>query len=198
MDDMLFQLKFTTKQLERMSRKAEKEQKIQQGKVKKALLQKNVEGAQIYAENAIRKKNESLNYLRFASRVDAVSSRLQTALAMKGITKDIGSVCKGLDKAMASMDLQKVEAIMQKFESQFEDLDVHTSTMESSMGSAMALSTPTDQVEALIQQVAEENGLEVIDQLKDLQAPSTSVKSAASDESAKEDDLSRRLQALRN
>ena len=63
------------------------------------------------------------------------------------------------------------------------------------MGSAMALSTPTDQVEALIQQVAEENGLEVIDQLKDLQAPSTSIRSgaSASGESNKEDDLSRRL-----
>ena len=41
--------------------------------------------------------------------------------------------------------------------------------MENSMGAAMTLSTPTDQVEALISQVAEENGLEVIDQLKDLQ-----------------------------
>lgn len=33
-------------------------------------------------------------------------------------------VTKGLDKAMASMNLEEVEKIMQKFESQFEDLDV--------------------------------------------------------------------------
>jgi hypothetical protein len=33
------------------------------------------EGARIYAENAIRKKNESLNYLRMSSKVDAVASR---------------------------------------------------------------------------------------------------------------------------
>lgn len=199
MDDTLFQLKFTNKQLERLAKKAEKDQKIQQGKVKKALLQKNVEGAQIYAENAIRKKNESLNYLRFAARIDAVAARVQTGLAMKNITKDISSVCKGLDKAMASMDLQKVEQVMGKFEKQFEDLDVHSSTLESSMGAAMTLSTPTNEVDALIQQVAEENGLEVIDQLKDLHAPSSSVKSSvASEDSRKEDDLSRRLQALRN
>ena len=63
------------------------------------------------------------------------------------------------------------------------------------MGAAMTLSTPTNEVDALIQQVAEENGLEVIDQLKDLKAPSASVKSSvasSSGESSKEDDLSRR------
>ena len=50
-----------------------------------AIQQKNVEGARIYAENAIRKKNEALNYLRLASRVDAVSSRIQSAVAMKQV-----------------------------------------------------------------------------------------------------------------
>ncbi|KAK3760081.1 hypothetical protein RRG08_064751 [Elysia crispata] len=200
MEDTLFQLRFTTKQLERLSKKAEKEQKLQQAKVKKALQQKNIEGAQIYAENAIRKKNESLNYLRFAARVDAVHSKVQTGLAMKNVVKDIGGVCKSLDKAMASMNLEKVEQVMEKFEKQFEDLDVRTSTLETSMGAATTLSTPQDQVESLIQQVAEENGLEVMDQLKELHAPSTSIRSGASAaaESSKEDDLSRRLQALRN
>lgn len=38
--------------------------------------------------------------------------------------KNMAVVTKGLDKAMASMNLEEVEKIMQKFESQFEDLDV--------------------------------------------------------------------------
>jgi len=46
----------------------------------------NVEGARIYAENAIRKKNEGLNYLRLASRVDAVANRVQTAMTMKTVS----------------------------------------------------------------------------------------------------------------
>ena len=52
-----------------------------------ALQQKNTEGARIYAENAIRKKNESLNYLRMASRVDAVASRVQTGVMMKSVSQ---------------------------------------------------------------------------------------------------------------
>lgn len=46
----------------------------------------NVEGARIYAENAIRKKNEGLNYLRLASRVDAVANRVQSAMTMKTVS----------------------------------------------------------------------------------------------------------------
>lgn len=46
---------------------------------------------------------------------------------MKGITKNMGSVVKALDQALNAMDLQKVSSIMDKFESQFEDLDVRTS-----------------------------------------------------------------------
>ena len=41
--------------------------------------------------------------------------------------KNLGVVTKGLDKAMASMNLEDVEKIMQKFETQFEDLDVRES-----------------------------------------------------------------------
>ncbi|KAH3776686.1 charged multivesicular body protein 1a-like [Dreissena polymorpha] len=196
MDDSLFQLKFTTKQLERLATKAEKEQKKEQAKVKKAITQKNIDGARIYAENAIRKKNESLNYLRFAARIDAVASKVQTAVTMKGITKSIGDVTKALDKAMSSMDLQKVEQIMEKFEKQFEDLDVRTSTLESAMSTATTLSTPQDQVEALIREVAEENGLEVMDQLNELNPATSTLREST--KAKQEDDLSRRLQALRN
>uniref|UniRef100_A0A8B9TYW9 Chromatin-modifying protein 1a n=1 Tax=Anas zonorhyncha TaxID=75864 RepID=A0A8B9TYW9_9AVES len=108
-------------------KKAEKDSKAEQAKVKKALQQKNVECARVYAENAIRKKNEGLNWLRMASRVDAVASKVQTAVTMKGVTKNMAQVTKALDKALSSMDLQKVSAVMDKFEQQVQNLDVHTS-----------------------------------------------------------------------
>lgn len=51
-----------------------------------ALQQKNVDCARVYAENTIRKKNEGLNWLRMASRIDAVASKVQTAVTMKGVS----------------------------------------------------------------------------------------------------------------
>ncbi len=50
-----------------------------------------MEAAKIHAENAIRKKNESLNYHRMSTRIDAVASRVQTACTMQkvGFSNDI-------------------------------------------------------------------------------------------------------------
>ncbi|XP_013908882.1 PREDICTED: charged multivesicular body protein 1a [Thamnophis sirtalis] len=187
---------FTAKQLEKLAKKAEKDSKTEQAKVKKALQQKNVECARVYAENAIRKKNEGLNWLRMASRVDAVASKVQTAVTMKGVTKNMAQVTKALDKALGSMDLQKVSAVMDKFEQQVQNLDVHTSVMEDSMSSATTLTTPQEQVDSLIVQIAEENGLEVMDQLNQL--PEGASAMGESSTRSQEDQLSRRLAALRN
>ncbi|EPQ07123.1 Charged multivesicular body protein 1a [Myotis brandtii] len=195
-DDTLFQLKFTAKQLEKLAKKAEKDSKAEQAKVKKALQQKNVECARVYAENAIRKKNEGVNWLRMASRVDAVASKVQTAVTMKGVTKNVAQVTKALDRALSSMDLQKVSAVMDRFEQQVQNLDVHTSVMEDSMSSATTLTTPQEQVDSLIVQIAEENGLEVLDQLSQLPEGASAV--GESSVRSQEDQLSRRLAALRN
>jgi charged multivesicular body protein 1 len=70
-----------------------------------------MEGAKIYAANAIRKKNESLNLLRLASRIDATAARVQTAVTMKKVTTNMANVVKGMDKAMKAMNLEQVFAI---------------------------------------------------------------------------------------
>jgi len=195
MEEISFQLRFSEKQLERLAKKAEKDQKAQTAKVKKALQQGNIEGARIYAENAIRKKNESLNYLRFASKIDAVSARVQTASTMKQVTKSMSGVVKALDRALNSMELEKVSQVMDKFEKEFEDLDVHTSVMEGSMAQATTLNAPSAQVESLIKQVAEENGLDIQAALPAVDQSQVRVGERTRDE---EDVLTKRLAALRD
>jgi len=195
MEETLFQLKFCAKQLEKLSKKAEKDEKKEKDKIKKALASGDVERARIYAENAVRKKNESLNYLRMSSKVDATSSRVQTAVTMKGVAKNMGSVVKALDKAINSMELEKISEVMDKFEKQFEDLDVQTSVMENAMGTATTTTTPATQVDDLIKQVAEENGLEVTSQLASV--PSGTIGESVAATSTVDDPLSRRLAALR-
>ena len=54
--------------------------------MKKALEKGNPDVARVYAENAVRKKNESLNYLRMSGKVDATASRVQSAVTMKGVS----------------------------------------------------------------------------------------------------------------
>jgi division protein CdvB (Snf7/Vps24/ESCRT-III family) len=86
---------------------------------------------------------------------------------------------------------------MDKFESQFADLDVQTSYMESTMSDTTALITPQDQVDQLINQVADEAGLEIQHGLGEVKVPAQPVE--AGREEVKEEDgrLAERLRALR-
>ena len=43
------------------------------------------------------------------------------------VTKNMAQVTTALDRAHSSMDLQKVYAVMDRFEQQVQNLDVHTS-----------------------------------------------------------------------
>ena len=65
--------------------------------------------------------------------------------------------------------------------------------MDDALGGAMTLSTPQDQVEALIRQVAAENDLEITDKLVDLEPGKSSLaQGAKSEEQAREDQLAKR------
>lgn len=87
MEKNLFNLKFAAKDLERNSKKCEKEEKQEKLKCKKAIQKGDSESARIHAENAIRQKNQALNFLRMSARVDAVASRVQTAITTKRVTQ---------------------------------------------------------------------------------------------------------------
>merc|ERR1712062_880699 len=121
----------------------------------------NMEVARIHAENAIRQKNQSLNYLRMSARVDATASRVQSAVTTKKVTKSMEGVVKGMGAAMKSMNLEKISGLMDQFEKEFEDLDVQTSVMEGAMSQSTATNIPQDSVENLMRQAADEASLEL-------------------------------------
>ncbi|KAL8823197.1 MAG: hypothetical protein Q9170_008375 [Blastenia crenularia] len=197
LEKSLFNLKFTAKQLNRQAAKAGKDESTEKNKLKKAIQQNHPDIAKIYAQNAIRKQNERLNLLRLGSRIDAVASRVQTAVTMRQVTGSMMGVVKGMEGAMRAMDLEKISAVMDKFESQFEDLDVASGYYENATSSATAVGTPQEDVDRLIGQVADEAGVELQAEMK---TPEAGVKGkvAGNVEEEREEELGERLRALRN
>jgi charged multivesicular body protein 1 len=167
--------------------------------VKKAIEQGNSEGARIYAQNAIREKNQALNYLRLSSRIDAVASRVETAVRMGALTKSMSGVVKGMDKVLKNMDTDQISQTMDKFEKQFEDMDVKSAFMEDAMGNSTSSSTPVEEVDSLIQMVGDEHGLAMGDMFEE--APTRAVVGEAAPAesfSTPENDLAARLAALKS
>jgi len=158
MENHLFNLKFTVKEFERNAKKCDKEEKAEKVKLKKAIQKGNMEVAKIHAENAIRQKNQSLNHLRMAARIDGVASRVQTAVTTKKVTQSMAGVVKAMDSAMKSMNLEKISSLMDKFEKQFEDLDVQSGSMDTAMSQTTTTNVPQNEVDFLMQQTADEAG----------------------------------------
>lgn len=80
---------------------------------------------------------------------------------MNQVTSNMKGVVRGMSNCLESMDAEKLAALMDKFEEQFEDLDVNTGFMESTMNRTSAVSTPSGQVDELIARVADEHNLEL-------------------------------------
>ncbi|KAJ7522566.1 hypothetical protein O6H91_18G017700 [Diphasiastrum complanatum] len=154
-----------------------------------------MDGARIYAENAIRKRSEQMNYLRLSSRLDAVVARLDTQSKMMTINKSMTSIVRALDVSLASNNLQKMSETMDQFEKQFINMEVQSEFVENAMAGSTSLSTPEDQVNSLMQQVADDYGLEVSVGLPQPASHAVPAKQAAEVE---EEDLNRRLAELRN
>lgn len=70
----------------------------------------------------------------------------------------MAGVVKAMESAMRSMNLEKVSQLMDRFERDFENLDVQSAAMEGSMQATTTLNAPQSQVDGLMQQVADEAG----------------------------------------
>lgn len=158
--NLMFNMKFTAKQFEKSAKKSEKDSEKEKIQVKKALEKGNVEAARIYAENAIRKRNEGNNFLRLASRIDAAASRVETAVKMQAVTKVMTATVKGMEKVLTAMDPMQVAAVMDQFEQQVGSMDVSLQTMETTFNSAQSSVVPTNEVDTLMEQIADAHNIE--------------------------------------
>lgn len=106
----------------------------------------------------------------------------------------MAGVVKAMDAAMKGMNLEKISGLMDKFEQQFEDLDVQSSVMENTMSSTVTTSVPQNDVDSLMQRVADEAGLELNMELP--ANPSSTIGSTVQ-ASTEQDELTARLAKLR-
>jgi len=165
-EEQCFELKFAAKQLAKQSKKCEENAARAKLQVKAAIQKGNMDGARIFAETAIREKNQSLTYLRLSARVMAVYNRVETAAKMNAVTNNLAGVVKNMTSIMSStMDVEKLSETMDKFEKQFEDLDIATKVMENTMQSTTATAMPEQQVENLLQEVADEYNLQFVSEV---------------------------------
>ena len=158
-DDICFEMKFQGKSLERLSKKAEKDEKKARKQCKDAITRGNKEAAEIYAQNAIRHRGESNNFLRMASKVDGVASKLKSVQLQKSVAQGLGQMSTEMGRALEQTDVMAIAQQMDGFERRLAELDTTGQLVDTTMQQVTA--QPTDQVDALIEEVAEQNALDL-------------------------------------
>ena len=66
-----------------------------------------------------------------------------------------------MSKVTANMPLTETSKLMDSLEKNFEDLEVKTKVMDDAMQNATSVQQPVDQVAQLMQQMADEAGIEI-------------------------------------
>ena len=161
----MFEFKMMAKSMAKESANAESQSKSLVEKVKKCIAKGDYEQAKVAASDAIRQKNMVKRYRVLSSKVDTVAQRLKTAYQNQRLTEQMQSLTQQLLGAGNVMDIVKMTETMSNFEKLFDDLDVNSNMMDQVFDNVNAGTVNENEVNQLINQVAEANGMKVMDEL---------------------------------
>ena len=167
--DTMFEFKMMSKQMAKESTKAESQSKALVEKVKKCIAKGDYEQAKNAASDAIRQKNMVKRYRVLSSKVDTIAQRLKTAYQNQRLTEQMQSLTQQLLGAGSVMDIVKMTETMSNFEKLFDDLDVNSNMMDQVFDNVNAGTVNENEVNQLIGQIAQQNGLKLSEEFEDVQ-----------------------------
>jgi charged multivesicular body protein 1 len=197
--DQIFELKYLMKQLNQHAKKCEAEEKVQKKKATAALEKNNMEIARTYASNAIRKKNEAINYVQLASRLDAVIARLDQQSTLTQVDASASGITKSINKLLSKVSSNKMASNMKEFSLAMGELDVATSTMEKAIGEQAASLHDEEGVNLLLEQLEDEHGMNLKQQFPQNRMGTVDVVRNQADGTKEQgEDFLAQLNAMRN
>ena len=166
MYDKIFEFKMMAKQFAKESKKAENEYKKNLTKTKNLMEKGKYDQARVTAADAIRKKNEINRYQVLSSKIDTIAQRLQSAMQTNQLTEKMSQLTNLMAGSGDKLnDIVQLADTMENFEKMFDDLDVNNAMMNEVMNNVNAGTIDDNEVNLLVNQVAEANGMKIMDSL---------------------------------
>ena len=169
MFDTMFEFKMMGKQMAKEAKKSENQNKNLIKKVKDCIAKGDYEQAKVAASDAIRQKNQVRRYRVLSSKIDTVAQRLQSAYQNQRLTEQMQSLTQQMVGAGNMMDMVKMTETMANFEKLFDDLDVNSAMMDQVFDNVNAGTVNDAEVNTLIQQVAQQNGMKLSEDFDNVQ-----------------------------
>ena len=160
--DVMFEFKMTAKQMEKESKKAETQSKNLIKKVKDCIAKNDYEQAKVLASDAIRQKNMVTRYRNLSFKINTIASRLKSAYQNQQITEAMTNLTNKL-LSSGNLNVVKMVETMDNFEKVFDNLEVDDQMMNQVLDNVNAGTVNDAEVNQLITQVAQQNGMKLSD-----------------------------------
>lgn len=149
----IFEFRSMSKQMERQADKSKNTQDFYTKKVKQAIQQNNPTLAKQYGEQALRARKDVTRYRTLSSKINAISSKLQSAYKNHQLTNQMVSMVNKL----SGINLNAVGAVetLEKFEKMFDNIDVQTKMMDDVLDNIGVGTVNEQEVNELLAQCAE-------------------------------------------
>jgi len=161
--------------LDRERAKMEQQEKKTINDIKKMAKQGEMAAVRVMAKDLVRTRRYVKKFIMMKANIQAVSLKIQTlkandsmAQAMKGVTKAMGRMNK-------QMNLPQIQKIMMEFEKQSEIMDMKEEMMSDAIDDALGDEDDEEESDAIVQQVLDELGLQMNDQLSDMPGVKDSI-----------------------
>jgi len=149
--DASFEMRMQAKSLEKEAQRARAKEQQERAKAKKFMDKGDMESAKMVAGEAIRFRNEGLNYSRMSAKMGAVSAKLDSAYRTQQVSAQIKQAVPSLKNALKQMEKSGISTNMADFEKVFEDLDVQVEGVTGALDNVVgASSADSDAVSELL------------------------------------------------
>ncbi|CAD8050940.1 unnamed protein product [Paramecium sonneborni] len=161
--DIQLDLRMTWKRLESESKRSLKEQDKNLAKAKEALKKNNEEGAKLFLQTAMAKKQESENLQKMATKIQFVESQVKSAQANAEMMRQLNVVTPIMQQYVNTMSIEQLYQNINQFDNAIDDMMVQGKVMDSMMNKNQNDFQTNMAVDQMMQQLKKEEALKLQD-----------------------------------
>merc|ERR1712117_360543 len=159
----------------------------------------------IMAKDLVRTRKAIKKFMLMKANIQAVSLKIQTLKSQDAMAQAMKGVTKAMRRMNNQMKLPQIQKIMMEFEKQSEIMDMKEEMMSDTIDDALGDEEDEEESDAIVNQVLDELGLQLTDELTAVPAPASGslapAGKAGADKAAPvavgaDDDLQARLENL--
>ncbi|CAD8046340.1 unnamed protein product [Paramecium primaurelia] len=159
--DIQLDLRMTWKRLESESKRSLKEQDKNIAKAKEALKKNNEEGAKLFLQTAMAKKQESENLQKMATRIQFVESQVKSSQANADMMQQLNVVTPIMQQYANTMSVEQLYQNINQFDRALDDIMVQGKVVDQMMNKNSNDFQTNMAVDQMMQQLKKEEALKL-------------------------------------